>query len=96
MEAINTTTAIQIATANKFFSREQHKHAEMPCKLSIDGNVIFFYWASAKRIVGKTHSCQYHFYPEHFEITKHIYKEYWCFWERTTRHEYITTNITLK
>ncbi len=34
MEAMNITTAIQIATANKFFSRERGKHSEMPCNLS--------------------------------------------------------------
>ena len=87
MEAMNTT-AIQVATANKFFNREWNKHNEMWCKLNVNGNKLWFYWASSKKQVGKTHFCEYTFYPDYYEITKHVYNEHGCFWEQTTKHEY--------
>ena len=81
-------TAIQIATANKYFAKELNKHSEMPLSLSNDGECLSFYWASSKKVKGKTHCCVYNFYPKHYEITKYIYNEYGCFWDRKTKREY--------
>jgi len=27
-------------------------------------------------------------FPDHYEITKHIYNQYGCYWEQTTKYKY--------
>lgn len=60
----------------------------MPCELSINGDRLWFYWAAAKKVIGKTHCCEYEFYPDHYEITRHVYNQFGCTWEQKERRDY--------
>lgn len=53
MEAKNNVTAIQIATANKYFAKERNKHAEMSCYVSNNGECLFFIGHPQKKSLGK-------------------------------------------